>query len=102
MSKSAHEKSTYRLRKLPKCSRCKVEFMLVLVSYGDKKKAIEEWECPKCSKTIPKKMLKEEEPSEDEKFFERKFRELNEEERNNKRRDSRRKTLKSIIRRKDK
>ena len=101
MSKSSHEKSTYRLRKLPKCSRCKIEFVLVLFSYGKGKKAIEEWECQKCQKTVSKRLLKEEEPSKDEQFLARKCKELDEERKTNRRRN-RRKALRSFINSKDK
>jgi len=64
MSRCAHSQSDYKLRKLPKCTRCNSEFILVLVNYGtlDGKNipSVYEWECPKCHKTVPKEFLKEE------------------------------------------
>jgi len=64
MSRCAHAQSTYVLRKLPRCSKCKEEFALVMAVYENKDgkadKPIEEWECPKCGKTVPKNFLKEE------------------------------------------
>ena len=70
MSRSAHAQSTYKLRKLPKCSKCKSEFMLVLASYENIAKPVWEWECPRCpNKIIPKHKLKEEPPLEFEEFL---------------------------------
>lgn len=63
MSLSAHRKSTYRLRRLPRCSKCKVEFLLVYSHYELEKELRKEWECPKCHKIVPMEMLKEESPS---------------------------------------
>jgi ribosomal protein L37AE/L43A len=89
MSKCVHSKSTYKLRKLPKCSRCKQEFMLVYFSYGQGKPAIPEWECQKCHKVVKQGLLKEEDPSEDYKFFEMKSKEIQAQNEANERRDRR-------------
>ena len=62
MSKSAHWKSTYVLRSLPKCSRCKQEFNLVAARYelrNGQYKIVEEWECSKCGKVVPRNMIRE-------------------------------------------
>ena len=63
MSRCAHLQSDYKLRKLPKCTRCNSEFILVLASYetpsGKSKPPVYEWECPKCHKVVPKEFLKE-------------------------------------------
>lgn len=65
MSRSPHMQSPCRLRKLPRCSRCKdVEFVLVCAMY-DTEKGTElkyEWECPSCRKAVPREFLKEESP----------------------------------------
>jgi len=68
MSRSAHSKSTYRLKKLPKCSKCNKEMVLVMVSYENKKGNFWEWECFKCNKSCPKNAVKEE-PETDEDVF---------------------------------
>lgn len=71
MSRSAHAKSTYELRKLPKCSRCNTEFVLICASYEKIPRVVYEWECPKCHKIVPRELLKEERPSDqDEKLSE--------------------------------
>ena len=69
MSRSAHAQSTYKLRRLPTCSKCKIQFILVMVSYENKPKPVWEWECPKCHKCVPKHKLKENQPGEFEKFL---------------------------------
>lgn len=63
MSRSAHAQSTYKLHRLPMCSRCRQEFQLVLASYElptGGSQLVEEWECSKCGKTVPKSSLREE------------------------------------------
>ena len=60
MSNCAHRQSTYKLRKLPDCKRCKVEMILVSVMYDKSKHLSYEWECPHCGKTIPKNIGNEE------------------------------------------
>ena len=67
MSRCAHYKSIYNIRKLPKCSRCGGEFVLVYSSYDKANKLIYEWECIKCHKVVPRELLKEEELSEEDK-----------------------------------
>ena len=69
MSRSAHAKSHYRLRKLPRCSRCNIEFILVAARYSNPGQAVEEWECPKCKKAVPKELLKESDISPDDVFL---------------------------------
>jgi hypothetical protein len=91
MSRSAHSQSKYRLRQLPRCSRCKQEFTLVLSSYGVYKPLVWEWECFKCHKVVRKEYLQEEDLSPDEQFFYDKSRELQDED--NKRRKSSSRTL---------
>lgn len=64
MSRGAHRQSTYKLRSLPRCSKCKEEFQLVTAVYEEDGKYIivEEWECPNtrsCGKIVPKNVLKE-------------------------------------------
>jgi len=59
MSSNAHKKSTYQLRRLPQCSKCKVEFVLVYSRYELKEGLYKEWECPKCHKIVPVETLKE-------------------------------------------
>lgn len=62
MSRSAHAQSTYDLHELPKCSRCRQEFQLVMAAYDlrdGKTKLVEEWECTKCGKAVPKSALRE-------------------------------------------
>jgi hypothetical protein len=80
MSRCAHLQSEYKLRKLPKCTRCNSEFILVLVSYDnpDKKRRppVYEWECPKCHKTVPKEFLKEEKLTEQDQFLSDRIKEL--------------------------
>lgn len=73
MSRCAHMQSEYKLRKLPKCTRCNSELVLILASYelpnGKKKEPIYEWECPKCHKIVPKEFLKEEKLTAQDKFL---------------------------------
>jgi hypothetical protein len=69
MSKSAHAQSTYRLRPLPKCSKCKVEMQLMLISYDKLPRPVWEWECRKCPKSVAQHKLKEERPTEFEQFL---------------------------------
>lgn len=73
MSRSAHMQSDYKLRKLPKCTRCNSEFILILASYelpnGKKKRLVYEWECPKCHKIVPKEYLKEEKLTKQDQFL---------------------------------
>jgi len=63
MSRCAHAQSTYVLRKLPRCTKCKEEFALVMAVYEDERgktdKPVEEWECPKCGKVVPRHALQE-------------------------------------------
>lgn len=67
MSRCAHSKSIYNIRKLPKCSRCGGEFTLVYSSYDKAEKPVYEWECMKCHKVVAKDSLKEEELSAEDK-----------------------------------
>lgn len=93
MSRSAHAQSDFKMRELPKCSRCKQEFQLVTAEYEteEKKKVlIEEWECQRCSKYVPFDFLKETNQSEDEKFFHRKAQEIQKYEQRNKNNNSKR------------
>ena len=70
MSKSAHSKSTYRLKPLPRCLKCKnKEMILVMVSYENKKGNFWEWECLKCHKTYPKNKIKEQLHSKEDMFL---------------------------------
>ena len=69
MSRSPHAQSNYRLRPLPKCSKCKVEMQLVMVSYENKPKPVWEWECRKCPKVVARHKLKEQELTTFEKFL---------------------------------
>lgn len=62
MSRCAHRQSDYRLRALPTCSRCKIEFILTMAKY-ENSPPIEEWECPKCHKAVPRNFLREQPPS---------------------------------------
>ena len=78
MSRSAHAQSDYELRKLPRCSRCNVEFNLVTSQYTSNKRPVEEWECPKCHKVVPKELLREEVPSKWEQFLHERCEEMNE------------------------
>ena len=70
MSRCAHAQSTYELHELPKCSRCKQQFQLVMGLYelkDGKTKLVEEWECMKCGKIVPKNALREKPLSEQDK-----------------------------------
>ena len=69
MPRNAHQKSEYRLRKLPFCSRCNYEFILVLSDYEEKSSLVWEWECPKCHKCVPRELLKEEQELEEDKIL---------------------------------
>jgi len=57
MSRCAHSQSTYKLATFPRCKRCKTEMTLVLATYERIKKPIWEWECSKCGKVVPKRIL---------------------------------------------
>jgi len=92
MSRSAHAQSKYKLRQFPRCSRCKQQFILVTARYQMKNGetyTIDEWECTKCNKYVPKKHLKEEPISEDEAFFHRKAIEIQNERETEQRKDCR-------------
>ena len=78
MSRCAHLQSDYKLRKLPRCSRCNREFHLVTTHYTGSKNPVEEWECPKCHKAVPKSLLKEETPSDWEQFLHERCKEFDE------------------------
>ena len=69
MARSAHAKHPCKLRKLPRCSRCKIEFILITVKYENIPKISYEWECPKCHKAVSKEQLREEQPTEWEIFL---------------------------------
>jgi len=69
MARSAHAQHPCKLRELPKCSRCKMEFILVAANYEKSRKTVIEWECPKCHKAIPRELLREDPPSEWEAFL---------------------------------
>lgn len=60
MSRGPHAQSIYKLRKLPVCSRCNAEFILVCSSYEGTPGIRYEWECTKCHKVVPKETLREE------------------------------------------
>lgn len=82
MAKNAHEKSGFKPRKLPKCSKCNIEFVLVTACYtseNKKNKIVDEWECPKCHKIVAKDSLNEQEPSAWELFLHKKAIEINNE-----------------------
>ena len=61
MARCAHAQLGRKVRKLPKCSKCKMEFNLVMSSYEGVSKPVLEWECSKCHKVVPRTNLKEEE-----------------------------------------
>lgn len=69
MSKCAHAQSEYKLRRLPRCSKCKVEMQLVMVRYDNKPKPVWEWECRKCPKAVARHKLKEHNPTNFEAFL---------------------------------
>jgi len=69
MSRCAHEKSDYKLRQLPKCSKCKLQFILIMASYETKPKPVYEWECPKCHKIVARHKLKEDQGTDFEVFL---------------------------------
>ena len=60
MSRCGHLQLDYKLRKLPHCKRCKTEMVLVAAMYDNLPDVQYEWECPRCGKVVPKKLLKEE------------------------------------------
>ena len=78
MSRSAHAQHPFKLRKLPRCTRCKMEFMLIAVKYDNVKDVVYEWECQKCHKAVPQRLLKEEPLSEWDSFLQEKVKEENE------------------------
>jgi len=69
MSRCTHEQHSCKLRRLPRCSRCKMEFILVAANYDNPPKTVTEWECPKCHKVVAKELLKEEPLTEWESFL---------------------------------
>jgi len=69
MSLSAHRKSMYRLRKLPRCSKCKCEFIFTYAKYDQDNEIYKEWECPKCHKVVAYNLLKEDRASPDDEFL---------------------------------
>lgn len=73
MARSAHEQSDYSLRKLPTCSRCNSEFILVLSGYEHLNKVCWEWECPRCHKVVPKELLKEEDLKDEDSLLSKAF-----------------------------
>lgn len=50
MSRCAHAQSTYKLAKLPECSKCKAEMFLVYAVYDENSKFVKEWECSRCGR----------------------------------------------------
>ena len=61
MSKrSNHDKCDYKLQKLPRCSKCKIEFILISVCYESNREVDYEWECQRCKKTVAANLLKSE------------------------------------------
>lgn len=89
MSRNAHEKSLHKLRKLPRCTKCKTEFVLVSYQEEGTSKLQEEWECPKCRKSVPKEMMSEEPPGDFEAFLHKKCKVLNEQEQRRSKRSTR-------------
>jgi hypothetical protein len=85
MARNLHEKAEHKLRKLPRCSKCNIEFALVAAVYTDEKKTVEEWECPKCHKVVPRNLLKEEFSNKDENFIHERCMVINEKDRKAKR-----------------
>jgi hypothetical protein len=77
MSRCAHEQGGVKLRRLPRCSRCNIEFLLVLAYYEGSKRKVYEWECPKCHRNVAKDMLAEEPPSKWEQFLHERCKVLN-------------------------
>jgi len=73
MSRCAHAQSEYRIRQLPRCSKCKIEMQLVMVSYDNKPKPEWEWECRKCLKAVARHKLKEGKPDGFEQFLNKQF-----------------------------
>lgn len=69
MSRAAHWQSTYKLKPLPKCSKCNKEMLLVMVSYSNKNGTFWEWECPKCYRSYPKGKTKEQPHSKEDAFL---------------------------------
>ena len=73
MSRSPHAQSDYKMRKLPRCTRCNIEFVLVWTQYENLGKLHQEWECLKCKKIVSRNLLKEDPiPSRDE-FLHKRF-----------------------------
>lgn len=69
MGRNAHAKTPHKIRRLPQCSKCKQEFVLVMARYENDLKPVWEWECMKCHKYIPRDLLKEELSNEWEMFL---------------------------------
>lgn len=73
MAQNAHTQSSYQLRKLPRCSKCKGEFILVAARYETNTGSVLEWEweCtkPGCGKIVPARRLKEQDANEFESFL---------------------------------
>jgi hypothetical protein len=87
MARNAHEVSGYKPRKLPRCSKCNVEFVLVAARYPALKKTIEEWECPKCHKAVARDLLQEDRPPDFEEFLHARCKVLHAEDERRKRTD---------------
>ena len=87
MALNAHEKSGYKPRRLPRCSKCNMEFMLVAANYPESRKTIEEWECPKCHKAVPRELLKEEPIPTEESFIHDRCMRMHEQDERRKRRN---------------
>lgn len=89
MSRNAHEKSGIKPRKLPRCSKCNTEFILVTSSYAqdgeERGKIVDEWECPKCHKVVPRDTIQEEEPGVWESFLHERAKEIHKDEERRKR-----------------
>jgi len=64
MSRSVHAQANQKLRELPRCSKCKRQFVLVMATYpnpeSDKSKneIYLEWECA-CGRVVDYNLLKE-------------------------------------------
>jgi hypothetical protein len=76
MSRNAHEKSGYKPRKLPRCTKCKTEFVLIALQGADSVVSLE-WECPKCHKTVPRDFMNEDPPTDFEAFLHKRCEEIN-------------------------
>ena len=89
MSLGPHRQSNYKLKQLPKCSRCGQEFVLVYASYGDRK-LYQEWECIRCpNKIVKRNLLREQEPDDFQIFLANKAKELEQYAEENRQRDRR-------------